>query len=89
VLGDLGGVMTLEDLASHTSTPTEPVSYTYNHTPASFPGAPFTLHEHAPNGQGLTALIALGILDQMQVIGKIKNLSDIEQNSVEWLHALM
>lgn len=84
--------MTLEDLKNHTSTPTDPISYTYRHTPGE--GAPVTLHEHAPNGQGLTALIALGILDEIQDMGKIaggKNgtLEGVELNSVAWLHALI
>lgn len=49
-----GGVMTHEDLSTHTTTPVDPIHYSY--------GGPkgVTLHECPPNGQGITALIALG-----------------------------
>ncbi|KAH8924699.1 gamma-glutamyltranspeptidase [Atractiella rhizophila] len=91
VVQSQGGVMTLEDLASHTSTPTKPISYKYLSTPVSS-GSPVTLHEHAPNGQGLTALIALGILDQLCLMKKVpwnKDSLQTTHNSVEWLHALI
>ena len=42
-----------------------------------------------PNGQGLTALLALGILDEMEKEGKITDLLKLEHNSVEYLHALI
>ena len=48
-----------------------------------------TLHECPPNGQGLTALIALGIIDALQEEGKIPNLSSMEVNSAEYLHVLI
>ena len=38
---------------------------------------------------GLTALIALGILDQLEDQGKIKSLLELEHNSAEYLHALV
>ncbi len=38
---------------------------------------------------GLTALIALGILDQLEAQGKIKSLLELEHNSAEYLHALV
>lgn len=46
--------MTHEDLSTHTTTPVDPIHYSY--------GGPkgVTLHECPPNGQGITALIALG-----------------------------
>ncbi|GJN90639.1 hypothetical protein Rhopal_003651-T1 [Rhodotorula paludigena] len=77
-----GGVMTLEDLKQHTTTPVEPISVNYGGENG------FTLHETPPNGQGLTALIALGILEAMQEQGKI-DLSKTEHLSAEWLHALI
>lgn len=42
-----------------------------------------------PNGQGITALMALGILEAAQEIGKIKPLLEMEHNSVEYLHSLI
>jgi len=39
--------------------------------------------------QGITALIALGILDQMQEQGMTKNLLELEHNSAEYIHALI
>ena len=38
---------------------------------------------------GLTALIALGILDNLEKQGKIKSLLEMEHNSAEYLHALV
>ena len=49
----LGGALTLEDLESHDSEWVEPISIDYRGK---------CLHELPPNGQGLAALIALGIL---------------------------
>ena len=54
VLQSLGGVMTVNDLAQHCSTFEPPISTTYRG---------YTIYECAPNGQGLTALIALNILE--------------------------
>lgn len=76
-----GGVMELEDLAAHKTDFVEPIIYTL--------AGEVTLVECPPNGQGLTALMALGILEEMQSQGKIKNLLEMEHNSVEYLHALV
>jgi gamma-glutamyltranspeptidase / glutathione hydrolase len=54
VLQEAGGCMSMEDLASHTSTWEEPVSVTYRG---------LRIYECPPNGQGITALIALNILE--------------------------
>ena len=54
VIQEAGGCMSLEDLASHTSTWEEPISVTYRG---------LRVHECPPNGQGITALIALNILE--------------------------
>ncbi|MCX8024086.1 MAG: gamma-glutamyltransferase family protein [Thermanaerothrix sp.] len=48
-----GGCLALEDLAEHHSTWDEPLAVTYRH---------FKVWECPPNGQGLTALLALNIL---------------------------
>jgi gamma-glutamyltranspeptidase/glutathione hydrolase len=54
VIQEAGGCMTMEDLASHVSTWEEPISVMYRG---------LHVHECPPNGQGITALIALNILE--------------------------
>ncbi len=53
-----GGALTHEDLAGHACVWTEPISRSFGDT---------ALHEIPPNGQGLMALIALGILDHLGI----------------------
>ncbi|GAA5840106.1 hypothetical protein JCM9279_002279 [Rhodotorula babjevae] len=77
-----GGVMTLDDLINHTTTPVTPISISYGGENG------VTLHETPPNGQGLTALIALGILEAMQDQGKV-DLNKVEHLSAEWFHPLI
>ncbi|CAG8443379.1 13909_t:CDS:2 [Acaulospora morrowiae] len=72
--------MSLEDLASHTSTRVDPISINYKG---------FTVWECPPNGQGITALIALGILESLQENGVVKDLGDMKHNSAEYLHAVI
>ncbi|KAL1921572.1 uncharacterized protein VTP21DRAFT_11288 [Calcarisporiella thermophila] len=79
VIQSRGGVMTLEDLASHTSTRVDPIRI-------DFGGV--TVYECPPNGQGLTALMALGILEALDKEERI-NLKALEHNSVEYLHAVI
>ncbi len=53
-----GGVITAADLAAHTSTWVEPISVDYGG---------YTVSEIPPNGQGIAALITLGILDGLDL----------------------
>ena len=53
-----GGVMKASDLAAHQSDWTPPMEIGYRG---------YTVHELPPNGQGIVALIALGILEQFDV----------------------
>ncbi|THV07664.1 gamma-glutamyltranspeptidase [Dendrothele bispora CBS 962.96] len=76
-----GGVMELDDLAEHKTSFVDPLKYTY--------GGEVTLYECPPNGQGITALIALGIVESLQEQGTIKPLSEMEHNSPEYLHVLV
>ncbi|KAF5385415.1 hypothetical protein D9757_005383 [Collybiopsis confluens] len=76
-----GGVMELEDLAKHTTSFVEPIYYNY--------ADELKVYECPPNGQGLTALIALGILESLQEQGAIKPLLEMEHNSAEYLHILV
>lgn len=50
-----GGAITLADLAANTCDWVEPISMTYR--------GEYQLHEIPPNGQGIAALMALGMLD--------------------------
>ncbi|KIM28864.1 hypothetical protein M408DRAFT_134450 [Serendipita vermifera MAFF 305830] len=70
-----------EDLASHKSEFVDPISYTY--------GKDLRVYECPPNGQGIVALLALGILESAQEEGTIKPLLEMEHNSAEYLHALI
>ena len=53
-----GAALTLDDLAAHTLDWVEPIGIDYRG---------YTLHEIPPNGQGIAALIALGILENFDV----------------------
>lgn len=90
-----GGVLELHDLQDHLERGTEevtPIQYTYNH-PAEAGDLEgkqgVTMYECPPNGQGLTTLVALGILDELQNQGKVGDLAKLEHNSAEYLHALI
>lgn len=73
VIKEAGGVMSLDDLAAHTSTWEEPVSVNYRG---------LRVYECPPNGQGLTALIALNILEGF-------NLGALDALSTERLHLMI
>lgn len=53
-----GGLLTLEDLEAHECTWVDPISREFAGT---------TLHEIPPNAQGLMALIATGIVDELDI----------------------
>lgn len=55
---ETGGLLTLDDLAAHSSSWVEPISHDYHG---------YTVWEIPPNGQGLAALISLGILDGLDL----------------------
>lgn len=58
VLGQMGGVMTLDDLAGHHSTYEDSITTIYEGV---------RVHECPPNGQGLAALLTLNILKQFEL----------------------
>ncbi|KAL9598879.1 MAG: hypothetical protein Q9219_004219 [cf. Caloplaca sp. 3 TL-2023] len=45
--------------------------------------------EHPPNGQGIVALMALGILEELERTGKIPTFKESDHNSVPYLHAII
>ena len=73
VLKEAGGCMSAEDLASHVSTWEEPISVTYRG---------LRVYECPPNGQGITALLALNLLEGF-------DLSSLALLSTERLHLLI
>ncbi|CAK9785117.1 uncharacterized protein COLE_06437 [Cutaneotrichosporon oleaginosum] len=77
-----GGVMTLDDLAAHATDFVEPIAYTYGEKEQ------LTVHECPPNGSGLAALIALGIIDTLRIDGVV-DFDKMEEGSVEWFHTLI
>lgn len=73
VIKEAGGCMSAEDLASHVSTWEDPISVIYRG---------LRVHECPPNGQGITALIALNILEGF-------DLSSLPSLSIERLHLMI
>jgi gamma-glutamyltranspeptidase / glutathione hydrolase len=70
VIHQAGGCLTTEDLAGHTSSWESPISVTYRG---------HRVYECAPNGQGITALIALNLLEGF-------DLASLDPISSERLH---
>ncbi len=70
VLQNMGGCMTADDLAAHVSTWEVPASVTFGN---------FRVYECPPNGQGITALLALNLLEGFDLAG-------LNPLSVERLH---
>ncbi|KAI9477867.1 MAG: gamma-glutamyltranspeptidase [Benjaminiella poitrasii] len=73
-----GSAMTAEDLAEHTSEMIEPISLDYHD---------WTIWQIPPNGQGITTLMALGIIEQLEELGLV-DFEKIEQGSADHLHVV-
>ena len=73
VIKEAGGCLSEDDLASHVSTWEAPISVNYRG---------YRVHECPPNGQGITALIALNILEGF-------DLSSLPALSTKRLHLLI
>jgi gamma-glutamyltranspeptidase/glutathione hydrolase len=73
VLKEAGGCMSADDLASHVSTWEEPISVDYRG---------YRVYECPPNGQGITALIALNILEGF-------DLASLPSLSVQRMHLMI
>jgi gamma-glutamyltranspeptidase/glutathione hydrolase len=73
VLKETGGCMSADDLAAHVSTWEEPISVDYRG---------YRVYECPPNGQGITALIALNLLEGF-------DLASLESFSVERFHLMI
>ncbi|HSG43181.1 MAG TPA: gamma-glutamyltransferase [Anaerolineales bacterium] len=73
IINEAGGCMSADDLASHVSTWEEPVSVTYRG---------LRVYECPPNGQGITALIALNLLEGF-------DLASLDPLSVKKMHLMI
>lgn len=73
VLKEADGCMTMDDLASHVSTWEEPISVAYRG---------LRVYECPPNGQGITALISLNLLEGF-------DLASLETLSAEKMHLMI
>lgn len=80
-----GGLMTMEDLSEYRCSPVEPISISYSLNN----NQRVRIWECPPNGQGIVALIAIGILEQLQKQNKIPPLENFNHNSAEYLHVLI
>jgi gamma-glutamyltranspeptidase/glutathione hydrolase len=56
---------------------------------SSFENDGIEVWEHPPNGQGIVALIALGILEELEKTGKIPIFKETEHNTAPYLHAVV
>ncbi|KAJ5094691.1 hypothetical protein N7456_010552 [Penicillium angulare] len=101
VAQSLGGYLDLEDLAHHAEVGTQEVDaislkftgqdIASKQTPGTDGGANqgVEVWEHPPNGQGIVALMALGIMEELERTGKIPKFSNAQHNSTAYLHALI
>ena len=105
VVQDLGGHLTLEDMKYHShigTQETQPVSMIFNGQgissvqskgpdgqPSYASSKGVEVWEHPPNGQGIVALMALGILEELEKTGKIRKFAEEEHNCTEYLHAVI
>lgn len=104
VVKDLGGYITMEDLKEHAelgTQDTEAISLKFrgqnigNVSSQDVDGTDdedkqgVEIWEHPPNGQGLVALMALGILEELERTGKIRKFAKHEHNCPEYLHAVI
>lgn len=105
VVRSLGGYLGKEDLTHHAQLGSEEVeaisiefngqevggrkNHFTNGQPESKAGEGVEVWEHPPNGQGIIALIALGILEELEQAGKVKTFGEKDHNSAEYLHAVI
>ena len=101
VVQDLGGHLTVDDLKHHMdlgTENTEPISLKFRgqdvgkshgkhmHDSSS---EGIELWEHPPNGQGIIALMALGIIEQLEKSGKIPEFGKGDHNTAAYLHVVV
>jgi gamma-glutamyltranspeptidase/glutathione hydrolase len=92
VCKDLGGHIELGDLQKHMelgSEPVDPISLKYTGQGADLEGEGVEVWEHPPNGQGIVALMALGMLEHLQSTGKVPKFTQDQHNSAPYIHAIV
>jgi gamma-glutamyltranspeptidase/glutathione hydrolase len=105
VVQSLGGHLDMEDLKHHERLGSEEVeaisiefdgqgtsqveSSSTDDRSETTTGEGVAVWEHPPNGQGIVALMALGILEELQRAGKLKSLGENDHNSADYLHAVI
>ncbi|KIV82607.1 gamma-glutamyltransferase [Exophiala sideris] len=103
VLNSSGGHMELSDLEDHINRGPdfpEPISLKYRGQNIKNKSSErltdntkddyfVELWEHPPNGQGIVALMALGILEELEKTGKIQTFAQEDHNSASYLHAVI
>lgn len=80
LIQSLGGEMTLEDLKNHQTDRVDPITIRYQG---------LDIWECPPNGQGIVALMALGIIDELQQSKRIPPINELQHNSAEYLHVII
>ena len=99
----LGGHISLDDLKRHMevgSEQPEPISLKFRGQNVGKPRGHATdgaatgsesveLWEHPPNGQGIVALMALGMLEELEKLKRIPTFTPSDHNSIAYLHALI
>src|SRR5213079_129957 len=68
------GAQAMADFAQHACDWVAPLAYDYHG---------FTVHEIPPNGQGIAALMALGILDSFDLSGQAVDSVDVQHLEIE------
>lgn len=102
VVRNLGAHLTMEDLKNHLrlgNEEVEAISIKFNGhgvgkekdstTDGQSENSSVEVWEHPPNGQGIVALMALGILEELERVGKLKAFDETDHNSAEYLHAVI
>lgn len=93
VVKELGGYLSLDDLKYHSKIGSQEVdAISLKVKGLGLDGEPnqgVEVWEHPPNGQGIVALMALGILEELERTGKIVPFTEAQHNSVEYLHAII
>ncbi|QSS64472.1 gamma-glutamyltranspeptidase [Histoplasma capsulatum] len=96
VVQDLGGRLSLDDLKYHMETGSQDVdAISLKLNPTDIGGikrdgkGEIEIWEHPPNGQGIVALMALGILEELSRTGKIPHFAAEQHNSSVYLHAII
>ena len=86
VTSNLGGHLTMDDLKNHGgkgSQEVDAITLRFQGQGVNKDHGGVNVWEHPPNGQGIVALMALGILEEMEKTGKIKKWSEKDHNSIE------